>query len=78
MKLSPVAKNEENIIFYFRILLDYQFRSIVHPKLSIEVAEEKVKREKEVSKKSKSRDGRSKVQETSIRLHATMSIHQNF
>jgi putative restriction endonuclease len=33
LKLVPVLKNEQNDkpIFYFRILLDYQFRTFVHP-----------------------------------------------
>ena len=33
LKLVPVAKTEQNDkpIFYFRILLDYQFRTFVHP-----------------------------------------------
>jgi len=66
LKLSPVDKNKENIIFYFRILLDYQFRSIVHPKLSLEVADEKAKKEKELSKKSKSRDGAQKYRKQVI------------
>jgi len=36
LKLSPVHKQDDKVIFYFRILLDYQFRSIVHPKLAKE------------------------------------------
>ena len=52
LKLLQVVDNKENQkpLFYFRILLDYQFRSIVHPKLIGTTAEieiiEKVNREK--------------------------------
>jgi len=63
LKLAPVDKNKENIIFYFRILLDYQFRSIVHPKLS---TEETLKKEKKISKKSISRDGAQKYRKQVI------------
>lgn len=51
LKLLPVVGSKENQkpLFYFRILLDYQFRSIVHPKLIGTTAEieikEKTKRE---------------------------------
>lgn len=51
LKLLPVVGNKQNQkpLFYFRILLDYQFRSIVHPKLIGTTAEinviEKIKRE---------------------------------
>ncbi len=64
LKLSPVDKNKENIIFYFRILLDYQFRSIVHPKLSEEIKTVKIK--KEISKKFASRDGAQKYRKQVI------------
>ena len=35
LKIIPTTGNKDNInpLYYFRILLDYQFRSIVHPKL---------------------------------------------
>ncbi len=52
LKLLPVVEKKENLkpLFYFRILLDYQFRSIVHPKLIGTTTEietiEKEKREK--------------------------------
>lgn len=41
LKLIPIVGNKENQkpLFYFRILLDYQFRSIVHPKLIATTAE---------------------------------------
>lgn len=51
LKLLPVTgdKINQKPLFYFRILLDYQFRSIVHPKLIGTTTEaeivEKVKRE---------------------------------
>jgi putative restriction endonuclease len=32
-KIEPNSYKEENPIFYFRILLDYQYRSIVHPSI---------------------------------------------
>lgn len=36
LKLIPNSQKKSNkILFYFRILLDYQFRSIVHPQLNI-------------------------------------------
>jgi putative restriction endonuclease len=52
LKLLPVngIKENQKPLFYFRILLDYQFRSIVHPKLIGTTTEvefiEKEKREK--------------------------------
>jgi predicted restriction endonuclease len=44
LKLIPTIGNKEDLkpLYYFRILLDYQFRSIVHPKLissSVEIEE---------------------------------------
>lgn len=33
LKLKPVNNDSANPLFYFRIFLDYQFRSIVHPQL---------------------------------------------
>lgn len=33
LKLKPIDDNNANPLFYFRIFLDYQFRSIVHPQL---------------------------------------------
>jgi len=35
LKLLPTKNQSSQPIYYFRILLDYQFRSIVHPQLSI-------------------------------------------
>ena len=58
MKLVPCDKNihGENAIFYFRVLLDYQFRSIVHPTLVEQFEEE----EKKIAKKNNSREGAQK------------------
>jgi predicted restriction endonuclease len=33
LKLLPLKSENKKPLFYFRIFLDYQFRSIVHPKL---------------------------------------------
>lgn len=33
LKIKPVSDDNAEPLFYFRIFLDYQFRSIVHPKL---------------------------------------------
>jgi putative restriction endonuclease len=51
LKLIPTIGNKEDLkpLYYFRILLDYQFRSIVHPKLissSVEI-EEVIKEKKD-------------------------------
>jgi len=46
--------------FYFRILLDYQFRSIVHPKLTIDTTEIIKNKKEKVKKKTVSREGASK------------------
>lgn len=60
LKLIPVNSQEQGVkpLYYFRILLDYQFRSIVHPKLTTStteiVVEEKLKR---TSKRTPSREG---------------------
>lgn len=47
LKLVPTIRNEENLkpLYYFRILLDYQFRSIVHPKLLGTASEIIIKKE---------------------------------
>ncbi len=60
LKLLPVIGNKENQkpLFYFRILLDYQFRSIVHPKLIGTTSEfEIIQKQKRESTKSISRLG---------------------
>lgn len=60
LKLLPIDSQEQNLepLYYFRILLDYQFRSIVHPKLTTSTSEIVVKeKQKRVTKKSPSREG---------------------
>lgn len=60
LKLIPINSQEQNTtpLFYFRILLDYQFRSIVHPKLSTSTTEILVKEKtKRITKKTPSREG---------------------
>lgn len=60
LKLLPVIGNKEyqKPLFYFRILLDYQFRSIVHPKLIITTTEvEFVEKNKSERIKSTGRQG---------------------
>jgi predicted restriction endonuclease len=59
LKLIPTvgSKETQKPLFYFRILLDYQFRSIVHPKLigttvEVEIAEKEIReRTKTISRK---------------------------
>jgi len=60
LKLIPVNSQEQNTtpLYYFRILLDYQFRSIIHPKLSVSTTEIVVKEKtKRIKKKTPSREG---------------------
>lgn len=60
LKLIPITniKKVASPLFYFRILVDYQFRSIVHPKLSVSSTEIKIiEKEKKVAKKTPSREG---------------------
>lgn len=67
LKLLPTGNPASNPIFYFRILLDYQFRSIVHPKLSTPSAEIILKeKNQEEDKKSISREGASKYRKQVI------------
>lgn len=64
LKLIPVNSTDSEPIFYFRILLDYQYRSYIHPSLNksskgkteIESAEQK-------QSKSKSRKGAQKFKQ---------------
>lgn len=65
LKLLPAniinKKQKAKPLYYFRILLDYQFRFIVHPKLSIPSTEiEDEEKEKRVYKKTLSREGQRK------------------
>ncbi|MCB9034082.1 MAG: HNH endonuclease [Chitinophagales bacterium] len=60
LKLIPVESKGENLqpLYYFRILLDYQFRSIVHPKLTISTNEILIEeKHKRITKKTPSREG---------------------
>jgi predicted restriction endonuclease len=67
LKLLPTDNSASNPIFYFRILLDYQFRSIVHPKLSTSSAEIIFKeKSQEEDKKYISREGASKYRKQVI------------
>ena len=70
LKLIPTVGNKENQkpLFYFRILLDYQFRSIVHPKLigttaDVEVAEKVIRKQKKVFSRKGAYEYRKKVLE---------------
>lgn len=63
LKLVPVDTNTSSAspLFYFRILLDYQFRSIVHPKLSsLEQGVLSIKQEPHKKTKSNVRIGQPK------------------
>ena len=67
LKLLPIDNSSSTPIYYFRILLDYQFRSIVHSKLlesSIEIINQG-KKEK-TTKKTISREGASKYRKKVI------------
>ncbi len=61
LKIIPVdTRLSTKPLFYFRILLDYKFRSIVHPKLTVSTTEV-VKENKEIiHRKSVARKGASK------------------
>lgn len=61
LKLVPVENKNEEPLFYFRILLDYQFRSFIHPKsIDKELELEKEETEIGVSKKQTHRKGSEK------------------
>lgn len=59
LKLIPIDNQDKDFVpyFYFRILLDYQFRTIVHPKLSSEATKTVVKGDVEKDRKRVSREG---------------------
>lgn len=65
--ISVNGDREMTPLYYFRILLDYQFRSIIHPKLSVSTSEivEKEKK-KRVTKKTASREGQQKYRKSVI------------
>ena len=66
LKLLPI-NNHSKPIYYFRILLDYQFRSIVHPQLSDSSTEIISKQKKEkIVKKTMSREGAKKYRKEVI------------
>jgi len=64
LKLLPVNNLSTTPSYYFRILLDYQFRSIVHPKISIS-STEIVSKEKNQTKRI-SREGSAKYRKQVI------------
>jgi len=69
LKLIPIVNNGEisKPLFYFRILVDYQFRSIVHPKLSVSSTEiEIIEKEKKIAKRTPSREGAQKYRKNVI------------
>ncbi|NOQ70899.1 MAG: HNH endonuclease [Crocinitomix sp.] len=59
LKLVPVTNLDAQPLFYFRILLDYQFRSFVHPK-SLDTEQELGNEEIETTKKRTHRKGSEK------------------
>jgi len=65
LKLLPVENLSANPIYYFRILLDYQFRSIVHSQLTISSIDIVTQTNKK-SKKTVSRDSASKYRKQVI------------
>lgn len=67
LKLLPIDSQHSTPIYYFRILLDYQYRSIVHPKLSLSSSEIITKETKEkITTKATSREGASKYRKKVI------------
>jgi len=67
LKLLPINNQSSNPIYYFRILLDYQFRSIVHSQLSITSLDFVTKNQEEKkNKKTVSREGASKYRKKVI------------
>ena len=67
LKLLPVDNSSSKPLYYFRILLDYQFRSIVHSQLNVSSIEVTPKYKEDLkSKKSTSRDGASKYRKKVI------------
>ncbi len=69
LKLLPVDNSSSHPLYYFRTLLDYQFRSIVHSKLSSSsfdiISQDKETKKKEL-KKSISREGAGKYRKKVI------------
>ena len=63
LKLIPIDNPKSKPFFYFRILLDYQFRSFVHPKIEQELNLEPIL---EKTQKTASRKGASKYRRAVI------------
>lgn len=65
--LKLIEDTDENSLplFYFRVFIDYQFRSIVHPKLDIEIEKEQ-KEDTESSNTNKGREGQQKYRKKVI------------
>ncbi|HIP11812.1 MAG TPA: HNH endonuclease [Arcobacter sp.] len=67
LKLLPTNNQSSQPIYYFRILLDYQFRSIVHSQLNISSLDFVTKNQEEKkNKKTISREGASKYRKKVI------------
>ncbi|HHD81807.1 MAG TPA: HNH endonuclease [Campylobacterales bacterium] len=65
LKLLPMSNLSAKPIYYFRILLDYQFRSIVHSQLTTSSIDT-VSKTSQTSQKTVSRDGASKYRKQVI------------
>jgi len=67
LKLLPIDSQNSTSLYYFRILLDYQYRSIVHPQLTLSSSEivSKEKKEKLITQPS-TREGASKYRKKVI------------
>lgn len=69
LKILPIDNSSTKPLYYFRILLDYQFRSIVHSKLSIssiEIIHQNKDNKKKEIQKSVSREGAGKYRKKVI------------
>jgi predicted restriction endonuclease len=60
LKLLPINNKSAEPLFYFRILLDYQFRSFVHPKSLDTELQQELESEKDLTKKKTHRKGSEK------------------
>lgn len=65
LKIVPIDQPKSEPFFYFRILLDYQFRSFVHPK-SLKGERKTEISQKEITKKSTHRKGAEKYRKEVI------------
>lgn len=68
LKLQATDITNTEPLYYFRILLDYQFRSIIHPKLSLDIDEsiDIEQNESSLIKDAKYREGQSKYRKKVI------------